>query len=85
MSPARGRRRHSHEPVDAGPCERATNAALSERDRRRTAAGTRSELEAADAQRRRRPQWLTECHTCVTRGIEKWCALHDSNVRPPGS
>jgi integrase len=28
---------------------------------------------------------VTECHTCVTRGIKSWCALQDSNLRPPGS
>ena len=32
----------------------------------------------------RRPEWLTACHTCVTRPVcEKWRARQDSNLRPP--
>jgi integrase len=78
-----GRRGHPHHPVDARSRERATDAALLERDRRGVAEGTRGRLETTDAQsRRRRPQCMTACHTCVTRDFEMWRARQDSNLRP---
>ena len=90
LSPACRRRRHPHHPADARPREHSADAALPERDGRRTAEGTGGELGPAASGCLRtvnQPIGPTDCPQIVPAGrkfCEKWLLGLDSNQQPSG-